>query len=103
VIAAGEWITEQDLPERVRAARLSEMVEHPEPAYADGDPLLGGPDEGNALRSRLLRYEAKVIAEALRDAGWNQTAAAHALGMPLRTLVHKIKALGITKLGYAAR
>ncbi|WP_437730191.1 helix-turn-helix domain-containing protein [Sorangium sp. So ce1335] len=36
-----------------------------------------------------------------RKTGWNQTEAARALGIPLRTLVHKLKALGIRKLGYA--
>ena len=50
----------------------------------------------------MARYEAELIVQALRDAGWNQTAAAQALGMPLRTLVYKIKVLGIKKLGYGA-
>jgi DNA-binding NtrC family response regulator len=52
------------------------------------------------LRARLRRHEVELIIEALRQARWNQTEAARLLGLPRRTLVHKLKALGIAKLGY---
>jgi two-component system, NtrC family, response regulator AtoC len=55
-------------------------------------------DEG--LRERLKRHEADLIVEALRQAGWNQTEAARRLKLPRRTLVYKLRALGIAKLGY---
>jgi len=58
-------------------------------AIADGD-----------LRARMMRHEAEVIVEVLRSCGWNQTEAARKLDVPLRTLVHKIKAHGIKKLGF---
>jgi DNA-binding NtrC family response regulator len=40
-----------------------------------------------------------MITAALEAAGWNRPAAAERLGMPLRTLRHKIKVLGIKKAG----
>ncbi len=43
----------------------------------------------------MQAYEDEVIREALARAGGNRTEAAHALGMPLRTLSHRIKALGL--------
>ena len=55
-------------------------------------------EESGDLRARLQRYEMQIILDALRATRWNQTEAARQLGMPLRTLVHKIKVLGIKKL-----
>ena len=56
----------------------------------------------NGLRERLLRHEAELILQALREAGWNQSEAARRLKLPRRTLVYKLKTLGIAKLGYGA-
>jgi DNA-binding NtrC family response regulator len=78
-LAEGKTVTLADLPERVRAGE----VERPEP--------------GGGIKDQLRRYEAELILAALRKHDGNQTAAARALDMPLRTLVHKIKALGIKK------
>ena len=50
---------------------------------------------GRDLDLNLLRVFA-VVAEA-----GSVTEAARRLGMPLRTLVHKLKVLGIKRLGYA--
>ncbi|WP_437284295.1 sigma 54-interacting transcriptional regulator [Sorangium sp. So ce406] len=101
VIAEGEWISEHDLPERVRAAQIAPAPPADEPAR-EGEEVGAEMSEGaDGLKARLLRHEAEVIVAALRKAGWNQTEAARALGIPLRTLVHKLKALGIKKLGYA--
>jgi DNA-binding NtrC family response regulator/pSer/pThr/pTyr-binding forkhead associated (FHA) protein len=55
-------------------------------------------DETFDFKTKLQRYEAQLILEALRQTRWNQTEAARLLGMPLRTLVHKIKVLDIKKL-----
>lgn len=38
--------------------------------------------------------------DALRASNWNQTEAARLLDMPVRTLQHKVKQLGLKKLGY---
>jgi hypothetical protein len=58
-------------------------------------------DDGGGLREQLRRHEAEIILRALRRAGWNQTEAARYLKVPRRTLVYKLRALGITRLGYA--
>jgi DNA-binding NtrC family response regulator len=100
ILAEGERVAEQDLPERVRGTHVAEPGADRE-AMSEGEEPAPALAEGADIRARLLRYEAKLIVEALRDTQWNQTEAAHALGMPLRTLVHKIKTLGIRKLGYA--
>ncbi|MFT3768218.1 MAG: sigma 54-interacting transcriptional regulator [Minicystis sp.] len=97
-IADGPLVREMDLPQRVRAARAVE----PPPAAREADEAVNDTPDDAGFKARLQRYEADLIVEALRDAGWNQTAAAHALGMPLRTLVHKIRTLGIKKLGFGS-
>ena len=49
------------------------------------------------LLERLERLEAVVLQEALQDTEGNQTEAARELDMPRRTLVHKIKVLGLKR------
>jgi DNA-binding NtrC family response regulator len=53
-----------------------------------------------SFRERATRFEASMILEALDATGGNQTEAAKRLGLPLRTLVYKLKTLGIKKAGY---
>ena len=55
---------------------------------------------GDGFKRRVERYEAALIVEALRSTGGSQTEAARVLQLPLRTLQHKIKALGIKRLGW---
>jgi DNA-binding NtrC family response regulator len=57
--------------------------------------------EDGGLRERLRRYEVKLILEALKATDGNQTKAAARLKLPLRTLAHKMKSLGIRRRGYA--
>jgi DNA-binding NtrC family response regulator len=45
----------------------------------------------------MQRYETNMIVDALARANRNVTAAALALKIPVRTLTHKMQALGITK------
>jgi two-component system, NtrC family, response regulator AtoC len=49
------------------------------------------------LRDEMQRYETNLLVQALERHGWNQTAAAAELKIPVRTLAHKIKELGIRK------
>jgi DNA-binding NtrC family response regulator len=49
------------------------------------------------VRRRTPRFEAELILDALHKAGGNQTEAARALQIPIRTLAHKMQALGIKK------
>jgi DNA-binding NtrC family response regulator len=78
VLCQGDTIVADDLSERVRAAS--------DPAAARDDAL--------DFRSRIQRYEAELVLEALRASGWNQSEAARRLNMPLRTMVRKIRAYG---------
>jgi DNA-binding NtrC family response regulator len=80
LIAQGETITREDLPEKVTSSGGS-----PESISAVSD-------EGTitSFRERLREYEIALIVDALRKSGGNQTEAARLLGLPLRTLVYKL-------------
>jgi DNA-binding NtrC family response regulator len=52
---------------------------------------------GVPFKDRIRDYEVKLLTDALDAAGGNQSRAAELLQMPLRTLVHKIKAYGLKK------
>jgi DNA-binding NtrC family response regulator len=82
--------TDRDLEERERE-RERERDQDSEPDAGDG-----------GLRDSLRRYEVKLILKALEATGGNQTKAARILKVPLRTLAHKMKMLGIRKRGYEA-
>lgn len=94
VIAVGDLITVEDLPERLVAqVDLSRM---PTEAAA---PFLGRTEDADApeldLKERVKTYEITLIRSALHEAHGNQTAAADLLGIPRRTLVYKIRSFGI--------
>ncbi len=91
VVADHDRIELDDLPERVRGAQAARAVAPP------GD---SNDDSAVDLRTRVRRYEANQLIAALRATGGNQTHAARNLGLPLRTLIHKIKTLGIEKTDY---
>jgi sigma-54-dependent transcriptional regulator len=46
----------------------------------------------------IREVERKAIVDALAQCSGNQTRAAEVLGMPRRTLVHKLRALGIPRI-----
>jgi DNA-binding NtrC family response regulator len=81
VIAQGSSISAEDLPEHV-APPIGHTAT--ESKYLD-------------FRAQMERLEADVIVRALEQTGWNQTAAARELSMPLRTLQYKIKVLEIAR------
>jgi DNA-binding NtrC family response regulator len=94
VIAQGDVITADDLPERLRAAPPEPGI----PARPSGAPPPGaGRTPQEDFRTRMDRLESEVLTEALREADWNQSETARRLRMPLRTLVYKIRAHGIRK------
>lgn len=86
VIARGEEVTVEDLPDRVQAAYTSTQLEDDPSSTA-----LSAKD----IKARMQGYEGKMIEDALRGAGGSQTEAARRLEMPLRTFVRKLKALGL--------
>ena len=101
VIARADVVTLDDLPERLRPTATDAAANPvrpsapspPSPATAV-DPAL---DYKERLRLEMQRYETDLIVDALTRAGGNVTAAAQALRIPVRTLTHKMQALGIKK------
>jgi DNA-binding NtrC family response regulator len=106
VIARGDVVTPADLPERVRKA-----APPPEEASGAGAPQArtsteipaaleesaSDADYKERVRAFTQRYETQLIVDALRRAGGSQTKAAEDLKIPVRTLAHKMKELGIKK------
>jgi len=74
-----EWITDEDLPYEFHVARI------------DADR----PASSNLLEEAVTTFERNFIIRALEKAGWNVTATARALGIPLSTLKFKIQRLEI--------
>ena len=97
VITEGATLGVADLPARVRnPGSVSSLP--PEPAVPVASAAQGAVrQEGECFRACMERLEVQVISEALEAAGGNQSEAARQLGMPRRTLVHKIKVLNIKK------
>ncbi len=93
VIACHDRVTTEDLPLRVQELSPAQPT--------GGEPDLGVElDEGADLKTTLARREAALIMAALERAGWDRSRAAEALGLPLRTLAHKMKTHGIKRGGY---
>jgi two-component system response regulator AtoC len=86
VIAQEGMVTADDLSERVRRGLTPET-----------QPMGALDDDGLSVKEKVKRYESQLLLEALQANDWNQTRTADALGMPLRTLVHKMKVLGLKK------
>jgi len=99
VVCKGDRIGARDLTDRVRgtlASAAPPSMPPPPPPQVDADAAAPeGSDEGGALREKLKDYETKLILDALRSTSGSQVRAAGLLGLPVRTLVHKIKTLGI--------
>jgi DNA-binding NtrC family response regulator len=89
VIAQGDRISVEDLPERVRDVEPATQV--------DIEPV--GDGEIN-LKSEMQRHEADLILKALRQSDWDRKQAATMLGLPVRTLAHKMQIHGIRKTAY---
>ena len=104
VIARGDRITVQDLPQAVRQLASTKSASAPAPAAeaqrTRPEPVTDETDDAVDYREQMQRQEARLILSALRRANWNRAEAARALNLPLRTLSHKIKQLGIKRQGY---
>jgi DNA-binding NtrC family response regulator len=87
VLAEGKAIELQDLPERVRRDR-GETEESPAAAMGSLP---------SDYREHVRKFEVDLILRALHKHDGNQTEAAKALKLPLRTLVHKMQRYGIKK------
>jgi transcriptional regulator with GAF, ATPase, and Fis domain len=112
VIARSDRVTVQDLPQAVRqlaGAKPRPAEPTSKAAAAEGRAARAPVDtveedardlDGADYREQMQRQEAKLILSALRRANWNRAEAAKTLNLPLRTLSHKIKQLGIKRQGY---
>jgi DNA-binding NtrC family response regulator len=83
VVARADRIQPSDLPPRVHA--LDADATAPPPAVG----------AGKEHRKLVHNYEAQIIVDALNATGWIRRDAALRLGMPVRTLSHKMAVLGI--------
>src|SRR5215218_9116488 len=74
-----EWITDEDLPYEFHVAQID----------------ASRPASTNLLEEAVMTFERNFIVRALEKGGWNVTATARALGIPLSTLKFKIQRLEI--------
>ncbi len=109
VVSTGDTINELDLSERLRpvadplvpttGARADTSTREISLLAPDEQTQTPGAESGVEseldFKDRVREFETRLIVDALRAAGGNQTEAARRLKMPLRTLVHKIKAYSI--------
>jgi DNA-binding NtrC family response regulator len=93
VIAQEATITVHDLSERVR----QKLPDSPSAGADLFDPGVTQQEGFGNLKDRVQQYEAHLLLEALKAHDWNQTNTAKALGIPLRTFVHKMKVHGLKK------
>ena len=93
VIARGDTIAIEDLPEKVRA--VPSVATRTPPAPSDTSEATTADDLD--FKEIMRKHEASVIEGALAACSGNQTEAARRLKMPLRTFVHKLKTLGIRR------
>ena len=92
VIARSDQVDVDDLPEAVR--RLARPGARPP---SESEAPSADPGARGGLRERVRRYEAELIVDALNRADGHRGRAAEDLGIPLRTLSHKIQVLGIRR------
>ncbi len=94
VVSQGEMITELDLSDRLRTPEPRVDGQSTKEIALLAEDEVDEPDDVD-FKDRVRQFETELILDALRGSGGNQTEAAKRLRMPLRTLVHKLKAYGI--------
>src|SRR3989441_9028224 len=82
-----DWITDEDLPYELHVAQL------------DAE----GPSAENLLERAVTTFERNFLIRALEKSGWNVTATARMLGIPLSTLKFKMDQLEIRELARKLR
>ncbi|MFB3854345.1 MAG: sigma-54-dependent transcriptional regulator [Vicinamibacterales bacterium] len=86
-VSEKEWITEEDLPFDYHMPRMN------------GERGGGG----NLLQEAMDTFERNVILKSLEKSGWNVSATARYLGVPLSTLKHKMERLEVRALARRLR
>lgn len=82
-----DWITDEDLPYEFHVAQLNAQ----------------GPTTENLLERAVSTFERNFVIRALEKSGWNVTATARTLGIPLSTLKFKMDRLEIRELARKIR
>jgi len=82
-----DWITDEDLPYELHVAQLDTQ----------------GPANENLLERAVSTFERNFVIRALEKSGWNVTATARSLGIPLSTLKFKMDRLEIRELARKIR
>jgi len=82
-----DWITDEDLPYELHVAQLDSE----------------GPSSENLLERAVMTFERNFLIRALEKSGWNVTATARNLGIPLSTLKFKMDRLEIRELAKKIR
>jgi len=96
ILAMSLEIQEHDLPARVLMATMPRDEDAaPEsvaaPVLADHENVEGD------LRTHLLEHQRRVVLSTLESVAWSRVEAAQRLGLPLRTLAHRMNVLGIKR------
>jgi len=94
VICGGDAITLEDLPEPIRpegSRQLTSTLVPPADIPARPVPQLG--EVG--LKQAVQQFESDFVRAALVHTDWNRKDAARLLGVPLRTLSHKMQVYGL--------
>ena len=86
-ISDKDWISDEDLPYEFHVAQLDAQ----------------GPTTQNLLERAVSTFERNFVIRALEKAGWNVTATARTLGIPLSTLKFKMDRLDIRDLARKIR
>jgi DNA-binding NtrC family response regulator len=91
VLARGEQITAQDLPEEVSAGKR--LVQSAAPAAADS------PMAGADFREARRKFEIAWLTRKLEEHGWNVSRTAATVGLHRQSLQEKLRELGIQRPG----
>ena len=86
-VSGKDWITDEDLPYEFHVAQLD----------------AAGPATENLLDRAVSTFERNFLIRALEKGGWNVTATARTLGIPLSTLKFKMDRLEIRELARKIR
>jgi transcriptional regulator with GAF, ATPase, and Fis domain len=86
VIADSDTITADDLSERIRNRAVQLLSDERSVTHLKDTQQF----EDN-LRDQVAQYERELIIASLQKSDWNQSTAAKKLGIPIRTLVYKIR------------
>ncbi len=90
ILASGEWLDVEDLPEKMRQAGDTAAAH----AAADGPVMVEGVF---SLNAEVAAFEKGLLVQALNQCGWVKNRAARLLGINRTTLVEKLKRYGIEK------